>query len=779
MRGSEVVRAALSARTLAEAEAVQEMIAQAIGNRYERPLGDRWNNFGLITAGGSYDHKIIENVTNMQDAILELLAGLEHGGLSRVPYRSPRESAEALLEGRSYREVADLAAVEFFESDPPARATKRITVTFRDCGCGITPEYIPQSIFALGSSHKEGYDWLQGAFGLGGATTFRNARAVVLVTRRDPRLLEAGEEDRIAVAVVLWQKHRKGLGAYYLVTAPWQASPRSARPYSIPAREYSDFEPGTYLALISYGVEGYHRHRLGDERSFDTVLNTRLFQPITPIRFEDHLLGRERREYLRGLLQRLEDNPREDRRQAADVLPYNVDGNTYHLPIRFYVFAKRGEPGERRKFVAHDHAVLFTSNGQTHYHWTPQEFRLRTNLTKIYDRILVVVNTDELPIDIRTSLFTPDRTELNRDDAAIRLEEQVAGFLREWPELVQINADLIREAITTHDGTRSTLEIARQISRALRVRGFGMNRNGRHPVRPKLPPAPIELYDDPTTMEGPERVIAPVGETKFVTYVINAVDYFIPRRAKIEVRCDHPDITDREITVGPLRSGRVRVSVAVPTDAQLGVFRLSASLSDWIKSSGGLGAPMHWDMEFDVAEELERPVRARKNGAGVGEGPLVAVIWTHPDQLGDPSGPGEVQQIPAKMLAADKPEYAELAALGERQVPTVVLNEEFTHLKKYLSGRVHDLTEAGIQNAKDRYAVGVGLGLLLLDQTLSRKHQLGEKVDDEFVYTAQRAVARSVLSIMPEFDQLAKEAGLTGYEPVVATAVGEAGVEVD
>lgn len=771
MRGSEIVQAALNARTLRDAEAVQDMIAAAVGTRHQRPLGDRWQNFGLMTSAGSYDHKLIENVTNMQDAVLELHGLLKFGDPARVPFGSPHEAANVLFGSRDHRDLAENVVVEFFESDPPARTTKRLTVVFRDRGCGITPSYVPESIFHLGSSHKDGYDWLQGAFGLGGTTTFRNAKAVVLVSRRHPKLLTLGEQERIAVAVVLWEKHRKGMGAYYLVTGPWPGN--DAYPYSVPAGEYPEFTPGTHLALVSYGVEGYHRHRLGDERSFDTVLNTRLFDPVTPVRFTDRILERDRREYLRGLRQRLQDNPRADRRESGDVLPYRVEGKTYHLPIRFHVFAARGDPGERRKFVAYDHAVLFTSNGQTHYHWTPQEFRLRTGLTKVYDRILVVVETDELPIYTRTSLFTPTRTDLNRDEAAIRLEEQVAGFLHEWPDLVEINQELIREAITKRDGDSSTLEIAKQISRALRLHGFQLAGHGKGPVRPpRIPPSPVELFLDPTTLEGPERVVAEAGKTKFVTYLLNAVDYFIPRRARLAVRCDHPDVTDREITVGELRSGRARVSIAVPTDAKLGVFRLAVSLIDWMKASGGLGAPMHWDTELEVVPENgERPQRPAAHQSGASEGPLVAVVWVKPDKLSDPTIPGEVQPVAARDLAARIPEYSELASLGEKSVPTLMLNEEFPHLKRYVSARVHELSATGIQMARNRYAVGVGVGLLLLDETLARRMKTGEKIDEEYVRASQRAVARSVLSIMPEYDALAKEAGLTPQEPIAPIAV--------
>ncbi len=72
MAGADIITAALDARTLADAEKAQKMIEIAIGARYPRPLGDMPNNQGFTSTAGSFDHKIIENITNMQDAVLEL-----------------------------------------------------------------------------------------------------------------------------------------------------------------------------------------------------------------------------------------------------------------------------------------------------------------------------------------------------------------------------------------------------------------------------------------------------------------------------------------------------------------------------------------------------------------------------------------------------------------------------------------------------------------------------------------------------------------------------------
>jgi hypothetical protein len=483
------------------------------------------------------------------------------------------------------------------------------------------------------------------------------------------------------------------------------------------------------------------------------------------------LVRAARSEYLRGLARRLADNPRPDRREDEERLPYNIGGTTYHLPVRFWVFSAPREAGERRNFVARDHAVVFTSNGQVHHHWTPQDFRYRTRLNKLYDRILVVVETDELPIEVRTALFTYDRSGMLRSDDALRLEAQVAAFLDDWNTLVDINGELIREAITHAAGTESALSVARQISAALKVRGFALTGTGRagggNGGERGGKVKPIEVYPDPTTLEGPEHVVAEDGKTKFVQFVLNAVDDFIPRRGQLLVTCTHPEINGRETTVGQLRKGRIRVSVAVPEGALEGSFELEASVNGWHRSSGGIGAPLKWTTHFEVVDEDKR---SRGSGAGksngkrgAGEGGMVAVIWDTPDNQADWNNgvPGHVEDVPGTTLA-QRPEYADLASLGAMSVPTILLNQEYGPLKTYLGARARELTSAGLDVSKERYAVGVGLGLLYLREQFNTRAKRGGTISDEVVLDAKQAVARSALAMMPAFDQLVKEAGLAG-----------------
>jgi len=766
---TKIIESAINATTYDDAVAVATLIESAVGARYVRPIGDRYNNYGLMASSGSYEYKALEPVTNEQDGVMERLAAAKWGDLSKVPYQTPAEAAEDLLSGMNYQQRADMVTVAFRESDSPTRSSKRLTIVYRDQGCGMEPGAIPGTIFALGSSHKIDTKWHQGAFGIGGASTYRNAKAVVLVTRRAPEMDPT--DDRIAVAVVLWDAHGKGQTASYLVTSDWETN-SAAEPWSAPASAYPQFEPGTHLALVSYGVEGFHRARSGDERSFDMVLNTRLLSPIMPVRFTNEIT-RGKNEYLRGLSRRLADNPSPERLEDDEEMLYTFGGVSYKLPVRYYVFPT-GDKGTRRRFVAKGHALVFTSNGQVHHHWTPAEFRLRTSLNKLHERIFVVVETDDLPIEHRTALFTPDRSQLLSNEAALQLEDQVADFLDNWHKLRELNNQLVREAISSASGGRSALDVGRRIATALKVKGFnlggsggsgggGATGTGGPRVRKK-----VETYPDPTTLEGPDKLIVEDGKVRYLEYMLNAVDDFLDSgRGALSFTTDHPDIKPvKHIVVGRLRDGYVRVQLQVPEGATEGEFTLTASLDGWHRASGGIGSTMSYTTALVVVDEM--PGRSGggngRGSSGAGEGGQVAVLWQTPEEYGNGwnnSVPGGVDEIEAATLASEREEYKELAKLGQQRIPTIVLNSTYSPYKAYIQMRAKELTDTGAQDASDRYAVGTGLGLLLLHEDLKARQQKSKKpVDDEQAAAARQAVARSVLLMMPAFDTLARAAGI-------------------
>ncbi|EUA20519.1 hypothetical protein AWC32_06305 [Mycobacterium xenopi] len=109
-----------------------------------------------------------------------------------------------------------------------------------------------------------------------------------------------------------------------------------------------------------------------------------------------------------------------------------------------------------------------------------------------------------------------------------------------------------------------------------------------------------------------------------------------------------------------------------------------------------------------------------------------------------------------KDLASRKAEYKELASI-DTPIPTLVLNRTFAPLKAYIAARAAELTDEGKERARDRYAVGVGVALLILDEESKKAARSGRLWEDDTILTSQRAAARAVLAGMTDYDRLAKE----------------------
>jgi hypothetical protein len=769
MSAARIIQSALAARTVADAQRVQDLIATDIGASYERPVGDRWNNHGLMSTPGNREYKLLELVTNAQDAVLERFALPRFGSYDAVPYETPHEAAADLLGRYAWPVVAEMVRVEFFQSDPPTRKTKRITPIVKDQGCGIAVDYLSKSLLHLGTAHKAKARWQQGAFGLGGASSFRHAQSVIIVTRPHPDLNP--RKDRITVAVCQWQEHEKGRGLFYLTRADWNSGEGlDVEPWSAPSSKFPEFTGGTQISLISYEIDSYAYLTHGAERSFERILNTRLYDPVTPVRFANHLPKNEAERGFRGLKRQFEENPRRDRRVIGETMPFRINGETAHLPVASHYFqaGKREAAGAKRNFVAHDHAVLFTSNGQVHKHWSPQELRTRTELRHIYERVLVVVDLNELPIKLRTNLFPPDRSDLMDNEQARRLESDLIELLNDPEgELFELDRELLRQAITGESNGRPTINIARQIGRALKFKGgFALSGDGRgqgSKRKRKKRPEP-DLYADPTTIEGPAHIEIEQGHTRGVRFHINARDEFLNSgRGTLELTCDHADIGEREVTVGQLRVGSVRVTIALAEGAELGDFTLTAVLRGWQRAAGGIGPDLEWQTKLTVIEPRAEEERKRRRGDEKpdADGELVGLAWRGEDDFDQwHSGvPGHVEDVEAKLLAEEAEDYRELEKLGDAKVPTIFLNRDYTPLKRYEAARARDLTPKGLEDARDRYAVGAGLGLLLLERDF--KANTSDKAVPEMVeLAAKQAAAQSTLVMMPQYDRLARATGV-------------------
>lgn len=780
---STIVQAALEAKTPEDADAVQSLIAMAFGADHYRPLGDKPSNYGTMASAADYDLKLVEAVTNMQDAVVERAALVKYGSRAAAneALGDPRSAVDTLFEGVSESDRADMASVTFFESDPPADKTKKFTAVFDDRGTGISNAAVPKTIFGLGGGYKEDALYLQGAFGLGGELTYRNADYVVLVTRKAPELLVDGEEDRITVAVVEWRDRVKTKSAEYLVDREWVEAGDVALPWSCPASDYPEFAPGTHLALISYVTAGLFRKREGDSRTFDTIVNTRLVRPILPTRWRNYLArGDERATVLRGLDARLDNTKHSFPREEASI-PFVLEGKPYFLRVAYVVFNDAKSEGKRATFVAHDHCVLFTSNGQVQAHWTPAEFKSRTRLKKLDGRVLVEVDLDTLPVDARTSLFTADRAGTVKSDMARRLDEQVAAFLNGWESLKDENDAILQEQLKSASAV-STRGVTDKIRRAFAAKGFGAVSGGTAMGGPGGATRSgggkpggknqVTLHVDPTTITGPASLRLELGKTRFVSFWVDAFDeFFESGRGEVSVEADEAfpfkDISE-VIAVDKPHKGQIRVSFAIPDGYEPTDFVITLKIADWTKSAGGLGDTLNHVCAVSLVEENPgsgvgaggKATGGEGKGAGQGVGANAVLLWDNPSNRSDwtPATVGQMEQLPAASIANLAPEYHDLLELGDQEIQCITLNDKYPPLVGYLNARAESINST--DELKARYAIGVGVEMLVLLEEQAKLAKKSMNMTEEMTDAAYRSSARGVLAVLPEFDRLVQVAEL-------------------
>ncbi len=319
--------------TSTEIDPVLRIVAE-LEKRFQytwRAVGENEANYGLINIGSDPGFALIERVTNAVDAVIEREASRRLTKRTGPIPSSPREATELwfqipggrvanLGDPRNREPLADQVVVTLLEGTQ----RRRPTVLIRDLGVGLTPSLIPKTILSLSGTNKIDKPFLAGAYGQGGSTVLAfSPKGTLIVSRRQPDLLEHGSADLVAITFARYEeldpaKNKNGRYAY-LVTANREV------PY-VPKRMLSDFEPGTSVIHFDLAIDQYAARMTQLTGSLWWLLQNALFDPILPIWAEDarpSVLGkgaktksRERRT-IAGNYTRLSDDKR-DRIEHSD-----------------------------------------------------------------------------------------------------------------------------------------------------------------------------------------------------------------------------------------------------------------------------------------------------------------------------------------------------------------------------------------------------------------------------------------------------------------------------
>jgi hypothetical protein len=682
--------------------------------------------------------------------------------LLRVPAGEP-----AAMPTDERNELAARTLIQVLDSED---ALIRPTLGFRDWGIGLTPAQMPTTILSLEGSNKLHKRYLHGVFGKGGSVTGLFSKATVIVSRRHPDHLLPGEADSIAIAVV-----REGDSPdARLPFFRYLVRPSDRLPFHVPAGDV-DFEPGTMVLHIGYEADRLGSQKWEYEESIYAYAETVLFRPTLPYRLEDARSGSNNRRpagresgTLMGLGQRLDKNTAKDGlkdKSGISTVPVPSVGD---VQLRWWLYDHKDRI---RKRAAKGFSGLFITGGQVHHTWDAARLKMLVEgRQRVAPRIIVEVNCETLDQQDKVRIFSSFRDSFLRSTQAVALERAVADWLARDPDLGDAETQLTLEALSA-SGVGVSADLRDRINRAVRSKMPGLLGAGAGAGAGSTPPKakPVEeLYEEPTTFVGPERIEVLPGHRKTFYMQCNARDGFIPERGDIQLIAGvgSPPL---QFGRGDLRRGRLQVSLCVAAEAPLGTSQLELGLV-W-ESDGAGRRELRWPVEVSVAAEPKVPTPPN-TGKPKKQGPRgdIAFLWadhkTQPDW--NDAIVGELQPIKGRVLAELAPEtYKDLKRV-DAEIPTIVLNRDFKELATYLKSVVGDIGDQALNARRDRYAIAVGVtvaNLSVQERKLQKRYNAWEEggrqgteperpMTEEQTRRALRESARGVMALLPDFDKL-------------------------
>lgn len=766
-----IVNSALNARTIKDVDGLEALLLKALGGEHVRFLGDQEANWSSISSPADATSVLFERSTNMFDADIELEAERRRvfgcgspADAAHTFFGVPRSGIGDMTTA-AREKLAAMSLLVVHDSDD---SKKRPTIAFRDHGTGIANAGVPDTILSLQKSNKLRKSYTHGVFGKGGSSADAFSDATVVVTRKQPDLLAAGEEDRITVAVVREDEAPDmGLPYYrYLVDA-------DDLPYSVPSSAYPTFEPGTYVAHVNYLAGKMGQQNWNNEESIYAYAETILFAPALPYQLQDarsdgaNVRPADRREpsVLSGLGQRLEGL------KAGDGTALDRTGwQTIHIPdvgdvrLRWWLF---DDPDKRRTRVAKGFVVIFTTNGQIHHAWDNAKLQqLVDNRRRVGRALFVQVDCDGIELRKRYKVFDSFRAQVRRGPEGRALEDAVAYALNNDADLDEYENQLVRQSLQA-SAQSITASFRKRLNRALRTKVPGLAPvAGKGPgPRPPKAKSDEDLYDEPTTMTGPAELTLLIGGRATAYMEINAKDGFVPEIGEINLEGSG---AKPAISVGDLRKGRLPLTLTTPAGMGEGEIELDVALT-WLRKNGGLGR-MTWPITVKVVSKVEpKPPSPPKGGqAPTKDGGDVAFIWVSGhDQGWEDKVVGELQDIEGDVLASEREVYADLKGVKDK-IPTIVLNKDFADWSAYRRTIAKGASDATLETRNERYGLAVGIivaNMTLEERKLLKKHEAWEAKENgteeppramssEQMQRALAEAARGVVALMPDFDAL-------------------------
>ena len=345
--------------------------------------------------------------------------------------------------------------------------------------------------------------------------------------------------------------------------------------------EEQDFTFGTVVRHFGYDLSGYSSP-IGPNSLYG-ILNRVLFDPVTPVWFENKVHGWNRvikgsRNALHGAV----DEGDDAKTQLDHSMPsFNVNlGDLGYIAIEYWVLEKPEKSTSKPSavFVDPRKPIVLTVNGQNQSEISISLIRKDADLPFLKDRLIVHIDCDRLSHEAKRNLFSSTREQSRSGFVHERITQEITQVLKTDDELRRLN-DLAKNESLKETDENAKEQIRKEVAKLFRISGAATVEAGGTKTKDAEKPGGRIVHPrgprklDPIPIQEPPTFIRIVWEEE------KPIKFYPTQRRYVRIETDanseyhnpmSPSASRINIIVGddlklvgttPLKGGRMRAGI--------------------------------------------------------------------------------------------------------------------------------------------------------------------------------------------------------------------------
>lgn len=474
-----------------------------------KPIGNDYANETLIRGqSSSADGALGERVINSIDSVL--MRKCYELGIDPRSSNAPKSMCDAaekflnLPDGKLGKFEGDYSSIAEIFCTATGKQPGSLTLNLVDLGEGQTPDNMKHTFLSLPigkeNPYKKGIPFVQGRYNQGSSGSYKFSPYTLIVTKRSPSLLTSAARaiidpyphedslDKIYARKDQWgwtiikkfERHNDAERNWYGYLAPngvipgYNASKLALLPAkSIPTvsdklseKEYktklrelrsrgselaysTEVDGGSLVKLFDFPLKKCLSNDIWSE-GVRELRGKIFYETILPIKMIElrewgtRIKGRGDSAYMTGLLSAILREHRPNKPLIYENYPQDeflhID-NVGRVKITKWILNKTSD-----NWLAGT-SVVYVLNGQVHFK-EPSTYLKHLNLYNLEGSLLIAVDVNEIPINIRDKIFRVDRTFIEDTDEADLLKKAVEKAIKDDEQIKKINDSKFAESVS-------------------------------------------------------------------------------------------------------------------------------------------------------------------------------------------------------------------------------------------------------------------------------------------------------------------------------------------